>query len=1700
MVVVRSYFSLTVSVCDTKDDDDDNNKHPSLHKKMPFRRKIVGRSWSSDDAAATDLLSWHHEIAAAITTNKWDPLRRLLERTRDTQQCQQRKRKNRDHRDHPNGNSSSEDIASNKSSLWSRIRQTGRNNNNNNLARKASIRNIHNNDNNINNMNNDPTGLLRLDDEYRTPLHLMLSIRANFYHPPNDLIILMLQCEPRQATVQSNRGRLPLHYAVVFRHDTSTIVQALVDVYPAAISVSDIRQQTPLQYAMDIAKSSMREITNTTIANDNTKNCEELLLDDEIDLELGLPPPRTYWAPPSSLEDSSTIVRWQHQQAEIWSTVHWLLLASATHAQTCLSIGGKKPMLTQALLNAAPPAVISLLISASVPLLATLDGTKASAFCVTAWYTCLARHYPRSILQNLAQQCPTDAAHVRDETGMGLVSAHFLSGCFQKQDPQQHQQQEWIVVEGFVNLLQQCIGMGQLDCQNDMLVEWWSKMEFLISYCSKEPIQESSRSTPSNMSALDVNGDVDYSRRQNFLLHAALTNTDVPPMAIRMLLALYPKSICLPDPVTKALPLHLACMYSDYIPRNYEQLTLGPPESVLEIILTSDPNAVRRRHHRRLPLHWAIVGGRHNDSLELLLRSFRETYTDHSTAVREEESLLQRDPETGLFPFQLAAVFGIATDATTEFRWSWKARNKYSNAVWQGLSEKQKALAIEKTAEHEHLSQLDTTYRLLRRKPSAIEGTRRLSKESLTLVRVPRLRDAPVKSKLEVEEKACAPTVDSILSHYIDWSFTSRKTVAGDRIYTANRENQDLFKQAILSYQTSGKFCSRSDSFDAWWNQMKECIQYTCQTQGVPYFAKHMLLFDHPLRIPNREEFLLHAALANQETHPLIIELILATNSQAASLYLPGTFVLPLHIAAGTPSYIPLSYDEDRICTLALVLRAHPGAVRVACNGCLPLHLAAASGKPLAEIKLFVEVESQLLTKKDPRTRLYPFQLMALQRLTDGVEENLLERKASNRLGGQYWKDLKPERRSYLVNIARKEKELDHLSSVFFMLRRDPSPFNCFANIVIDRDYDSDLVSKHSASRLSFCKSNSCYDSLNYDSTLNRSMASLVECMSDTDGESATSTDSDAIYDHRRTSLMMLLSQTRPREHSDDVYECDSSVFSTVDIMSSLNSTINTSKREDRTISSGAFSDNEDSYSFANTLGESCYDEFAEDSYGKGSLQSKEKEAPLDNEESLVSFEIRRTPRLSVTVALTEIDDEGYSDVNSSLVPSKSNYNPVLNPRERSISAGSISVSSGKSGGSSAMHSEPSRFSFVALRNTETDRLKLAKEMMWMSPELLCPRILTESSQREEDDLSNAQCDHSKSKIASSSSHNSTKSSQKRKPSLATSERTSLLGNDSSVNDDDADDALLNISHDICLSRGSSEPRRLGKQRSDHKSNNRNARLPPNSFHTAVSDRAPALEGMNFLEMGQHREIHPIHSTINGHFNDLGNTPQLDSIALQTGRTFDDSSWTKGTIGYDKGIHGQLDLVGESLESDDKVNTTTDVIKDVEPVVTVTKPCFFDKAAFKWTFDPLESDEIPAESSSSSESPTTVQKPEMTFDKYTMRWVAANECLEMNAFESGTCKSSKIESMTPNGIANQTTRTDRKGPRKPGKREKGHPIGMKELNSNRLTCLMCNENSREVLMIPCRHLCICRRCASKETNLVNCPLCDGFVFDRMVIF
>ena len=48
------------------------------------------------------------------------------------------------------------------------------------------------------------------------------------------------------------------------------------------------------------------------------------------------------------------------------------------------------------------------------------------------------------------------------------------------------------------------------------------------------------------------------------------------------------------------------------------------------------------------------------------------------------------------------------------------------------------------------------------------------------------------------------------------------------------------------------------------------------------------------------------------------------------------------------------------------------------------------------------------------------------------------------------------------------------------------------------------------------------------------------------------------------------------------------------------------------------------------------------------------------------------------------------------------------------------------------------------------------------------------------------------------------------------------------------------------------------------------------------------------------------------------------------------------------------------------------------------------------------------------------------------------------------------------------------------------------------TCCICLDGKKSVVLLPCRHLCLCEKCNSP--SLKKCPICRSTIESRMVVF
>ena len=252
-----------------------------------------------------------------------------------------------------------------------------------------------------------------------------------------------------------------------------------------------------------------------------------------------------------------------------------------------------------------------------------------------------------------------------------------------------------------------------------------------------------------------------------------------------------------------------------------------------------------------------------------------------------------------------------------------------------------------------------------------------------------------------------------------------------------------------------------ADGFHNWWNKMKYWIQYYRPEQS---FSGALL----PGSVEAFPEHLLHAALSNPDTPPPVVFILLRLDLASAASPSIANDRLPIHTAVVASPYTARHYEENRLphSTTELVYRAHPAAVRVRdpVTNRLPLHLALWNGQKTWSqgIATLVEAEPRALKVKDwlsqcqnkenedggnknessvgaEPTGLYPFQLAAVTRPRTTEMKLRLAYQARNRFSNAQWRGMSARQKATEINEEEASHELDVLTTVFELLRSEPS-------------------------------------------------------------------------------------------------------------------------------------------------------------------------------------------------------------------------------------------------------------------------------------------------------------------------------------------------------------------------------------------------------------------------------------------------------------------------------------------------------------------------------------------------------------------------------------------------------------------------------------------------------------------------------------
>ena len=467
----------------------------------------------------------------------------------------------------------------------------------------------------------------------------------------------------------------------------------------------------------------------------------------------------------------------------------------------------------------------------------------------------------------------------------------------------------------------------------------------------------------------------------------------------------------------------------------------GPmnPPSLIHLLLITYPEALNEQCpvYKVLPIHLACTRWRYDviyhdseiSSLGQVLRHFYQSDPNQlfhrhkgslpihmallggqfwefvrSMTSEHKEFLGMRDAQSRLFPFQIAAL-------PIRFRNSQLLmRCQFNPTEWRDLTVTEKKLEHEKVVDEQERRQLGTIFELLREYPDAIEN-RIVTKDPSNISRTLR-------------------SLSDLSIHCLSWIYEQNSN--GE--FGVRYDNLAALRDSILDAQILPEL-------QDWWDGLKECIWK-----------------DSHEDTPRTTDFLLHSALYNCETPPLVIDLLIRLFPSSLAKQIPGTSTYPLHIAAATTSYQRQQFEIPYgMNALGLVLKANKEVARFKSNGRLPLHICLSRGKSWKEVLPLIIVDPSSLKVEDEQTGLVPFELMSSFNLNAKENSWWYSTFTEKQMKTFRFDQLSTREKAKALSRARKKKELSQLNCIFELIRYRPSVLSMrCSGLAIENDDDSE--------------------------------------------------------------------------------------------------------------------------------------------------------------------------------------------------------------------------------------------------------------------------------------------------------------------------------------------------------------------------------------------------------------------------------------------------------------------------------------------------------------------------------------------------------------------------------------------------------------------------------------------------------------------
>ncbi|CAJ1961693.1 unnamed protein product [Cylindrotheca closterium] len=342
----------------------------------------------------------------------------------------------------------------------------------------------------------------------------------------------------------------------------------------------------------------------------------------------------------------------------------------------------------------------------------------------------------------------------------------------------------------------------------------------------------------------------------------------------------------------------------------------------------------------------------------------------------------RRDPMTRLFPFQLAVLSHPLNGSREEGEGKEDGNDSKpsGDVVW---------------------SKLDASYELLRACPIAV---------------LPQMYMGTGNLKADI---------NPITLHVVNWCYEYSQ----DKEWVPCEYRIQQLKELLSSKDTE----IADEDLQQRWTKTKQLIWQLYKIRSAKQKNKLKL---------GDDKFLLHAALKNGLTPPLLIAIILQQQESSVHKALSGNTWYPVHLAARSPSYTPLPFETSCIelpATTALGLVANatkPENLRTLSGGKTPLELALTTGKTWDDIEALVKLHPESLLHPESKSGHYPFQHVASKQSSPSAHKivrsrSLLEKWNTDPSSGA--------ENAAKIKGYRKAYQLEKLTTVFEILRAKPA-------------------------------------------------------------------------------------------------------------------------------------------------------------------------------------------------------------------------------------------------------------------------------------------------------------------------------------------------------------------------------------------------------------------------------------------------------------------------------------------------------------------------------------------------------------------------------------------------------------------------------------------------------------------------------------